>query len=141
MLSKHIQLISSLSGHDMFRIISCSFICLYTSYVNRHSNDFIWCYFFSLLAQIELLLNQGSICKSRVYWIFFLYIILVSYSNGFYNQRWKIILFVNKRIFSSRCVFVLFFLFLTLKNCDMRVYFNVSVVRWFVSLSLSFCFV
>ncbi|UJR29045.1 hypothetical protein I4U23_010260 [Adineta vaga] len=38
-------------------------------------------------AQIELLLNQGSICKCRFYLILFLYLILVNYSNGFYHQR------------------------------------------------------
>jgi hypothetical protein len=44
-------------------------------------------FFDFLLAQIELLLNQGYICQYNFYSILFINIILVNYSNGFYNQR------------------------------------------------------
>ena len=84
--------------------------------------------FFDLfLAQIELLLNQGSICKCKFYFILFINIILIiNYSNGFYNKRWKIIINYD---FSSRAV--LFFI----NACD-RYKLIVFVVRWFVSLVL-----
>ncbi|CAF1438120.1 unnamed protein product, partial [Adineta ricciae] len=38
-------------------------------------------------AQIELLLNQGSICRSRFYWLFIVNLLLLGYSHGFYNRR------------------------------------------------------
>ncbi|CAF0715492.1 unnamed protein product [Adineta steineri] len=38
-------------------------------------------------AQIELLLNHGSICKCQFYFILLINIILINYSNGFYNKR------------------------------------------------------
>ncbi|CAF1248503.1 unnamed protein product [Rotaria sordida] len=41
----------------------------------------------SSYAQIELLLNQTSICTYNFYIILFINIILVNYSNGFYNKR------------------------------------------------------
>ncbi|CAF5200020.1 unnamed protein product [Rotaria magnacalcarata] len=41
----------------------------------------------SSYAQIELLLNQTSICTYNFYFILLINIILVNYSHGFYNRR------------------------------------------------------
>lgn len=95
LLFKHIQLISSLSGHVVCRIISSSLIVsLLLSRDNRcqqrqSTHLIVFCF---VSAQVELLLNRSTICQCHISSVIltnFLLLLLFHYSNGFYTIRWE----------------------------------------------------